>query len=304
MVDFFVLKSYIFASIFLNLMNLAFLGLGIMGSPMALHLKNKGYNVKVWNRTENKIKKAGFEVLPLHNVVKDADFIMMCLGDDLSVNQTTNTILPFVKKGVNIIDHTTTSAELSRKLYTICKEKGVNFLDAPMTGGQLGAESGTLVMMCGGDFEVFEKSKPILQSYTSSLEYFGEIGSGQLCKMVNQIAIAGIIQSLAEAVSFADKAGIDAKKLFKIIEGGAGGSWQMKNRHELMISRDFKENFGFPAEWMLKDLNICLAEGKKLNANLESTAEIAKKYATIVKEINPRFDTSSLILLSNIALNT
>jgi len=280
-------------------MNIAFLGLGIMGTPMSTHLKHKGYNLKVWNRTQSKVSNAGFKVLPLQEVVQDADFIMMCLGNDASVDEMVKIILPFIKKGAVLIDHTTTSAKLSRKLYKICKKSGVNFLDAPMTGGQVGAEKGTLVMMCGGDLEVFEKSKPILEVYTSSLEYFGKTGSGQLCKMVNQIAIAGIIQSLAEAVNFAGKAGIDAHKLFNIIDGGAGGSWQMKNRHKLMISRDFQDNFGFPAEWMLKDLQICLDEGKKINADLNMTEEIAKKYEIITKEINPRFDTSSLILLLN-----
>lgn len=278
-------------------MKLAFLGLGIMGLPMAGHLKEKGFNLKVWNRNSEKVTKFGFEILPLVEVVKDVDCVISCLGNDLSVEEISRQILPVIKKDAIWIDHTTISATLTSKLYQDCKEYSVHFLEAPITGGQAGAETGKLTIMCGGDEEVFKKSLPILNSYALKAEYFGKIGNGQKAKMANQICIAGVLQGLAEAVSFAQKSGLDADKLFKLISGGSAGSWQMQNRHELMISQDYQENFGFPVEWMVKDLNIALNEAQKIGANLHTTSMIKEKYKKIKEEINPRFDTSSLILL-------
>lgn len=275
----------------------AFIGLGIMGFPMARHLKEKEFDLKVWNRNPEKVKQFGNEILTLEEVIKDADFVISCLGNDASVEEIQKQILPAMKKGAVWIDHTTISATLTMKLYKTCKDYRIDFLEAPVTGGQAGAENGKLTIMCGGDKEIFEKSLPILNSYALKAEYFGQIGNGQKAKMVNQICIASVLQGLAEAVSFAKRAGLDADKLFKLISGGAAGSWQMQNRHELMISENYKENFGFPVEWMVKDLDIALKEAEKIGANLEITSTINEKYKKIKQEINPRFDTSSLILL-------
>ena len=282
----------------------AFIGLGIMGFPMARHLKKAGFEVSVWNRNHEKALKfteefGGFTSTELKEVVKDADFIMTCLGNDNSVETIAGEFLPFIKHGSTLIDHTTVSANLSRKLYAKCKSFQIDFLEAPLTGGQAGAENGKLTVLCGGEKQVFEKSLPILQVYGSRIEYFGETGNGQTAKMVNQICIAGIIQSLAEAISFAKKAGLDADKLFKTIGAGAGSSWQMNNRHELMISGDYKENVGFPVEWMVKDLGIALEEAERIGADLKITSEINELFKKVQTEISQRFDTSSLILLLN-----
>ena len=171
------------------------------------------------------------------------------------------------------------------------------FLEAPVTGGQAGAENGKLTILCGGEKGVFEKSLKVLETYGIKIEYFGEAGMGQSAKMVNQICIAGIIQSLAEAINFAEKAGLETEKLMKTLSIGAGSSWQMNNRHELMLSRDYKENFGFPVEWMVKDLEIAIEEASKINADLKITKEVNNLFKKVKDEINPRFDTSSLILL-------
>ena len=213
----------------------------------------------------------------------------MCLGDDKSVENIMNQVLPFAKKDAIFIDHTTISAETTKNLAKKCI-----FLDAPVTGGQGGAEAGTLAILCGGDEAVFKKCKPIMQSYGKNIEYFGVSGSGQIAKMANQICIAGIIQSLAESVNFAKKSGLDCQKLYKTIGQGAGSSWQMNNRAEWMIDGNFEPNKGFPVEWMIKDLNICLDEAEKIGADLPITTAINEKYKKIE---NKRIDTSSLILL-------
>lgn len=282
----------------------AFIGLGIMGFPMASHLKNKGFEVSVWNRNFAKSQKfvaevGGFTSQNIKEVVEHADVVIMCLGNDASVREITNSFLKFMKKGAVLVDSTTASAELARELYIKCKEHGIDFLDAPLTGGQGGAVAGTLCVMCGGEEEVFNKTKPVFESYGTKIEYFGKAGSGQIAKMANQICIAGIIQSLAEGVNFAEKAGIDANKLFKLVQTGAGGSWQMINRHEWMLKKNFKENEGFPVEWMVKDLEICLHEAKYNGAKLPIAEEIKDLFKKVATEINPRIDTSSLILLLN-----
>ncbi len=271
-------------------MKIAFLGLGIMGFNMAKHLQ-KNHEVLVWNRNSEKTIKFGQPVLSLQETVQNADFIIMCLGDDKSVENIVNQVLLFAKKDAIFIDHTTISAETTKKLATKC-----TFLDAPVTGGQGGAEAGTLAILCGGKKEVFEKCKPIMQSYGKNIEYFGKSGNGQIAKMANQICIAGIIQSLAESVNFAKKSGIDAEKLYKTIGQGAGSSWQMNNRANWMIDGNFESNKGFPVEWMIKDLNICLDEATKIGADLPLTYAINEKYKQIE---NKRIDTSSLILLLN-----
>jgi 3-hydroxyisobutyrate dehydrogenase-like beta-hydroxyacid dehydrogenase len=281
---------------------IAFLGLGIMGFPMARHLIQKGFKVSVWNRNFAKAKKfmeefGGLASEKIENIVKDADYVITCLGNDASVESISSEFLPFMKKGACFIDHTTISANLTRKLFEKCKSFEVDFLEAPVTGGQAGAENGKLTILCGGERGVFEKSLEVLQIYGVKIEYFGEAGMGQSAKMVNQIAIAGIIQSLAEAINFAEKAGLETEKLMKTLSIGAGSSWQMNSRHELMISGDYKENFGFPVEWMVKDLEIAIEEASKINADLKITAEVNSLFKKVRDEISPRFDTSSLILL-------
>lgn len=281
---------------------IAFLGLGIMGFPMARHLIQKGFEVSVWNRNFAKAKKfteefGGLASENIENIVKDVDYVITCLGNDASVESISSEFLPSMKKGACFIDHTTISANLTRKLFERCKSFEVDFLEAPVTGGQAGAENGKLTILCGGERGVFEKSLEILETYGVKIEYFGEAGMGQSAKMVNQIAIAGIIQSLAEAINFAEKAGLETEKLMKTLSIGAGSSWQMNNRHELMISGDYQENFGFPVEWMVKDLEIAIEEASKINADLKITAEVSGLFKRVRDEISPRFDTSSLILL-------
>jgi 3-hydroxyisobutyrate dehydrogenase-like beta-hydroxyacid dehydrogenase len=281
---------------------IAFLGLGIMGFPMARHLIQKGFTVSVWSRNFAKAKKfieefGGLASENIENTVKDADYVITCLGNDASVESISSEFLPSMKKGACFIDHTTISANLTRKLFEKCKSFEVDFLEAPVTGGQAGAENGKLTILCGGERGVFEKSLEVLQIYGVKIEYFGEAGMGQSAKMVNQICIAGIIQSLAEAINFAEKAGLETEKLMKTLSIGAGSSWQMNNRHELMISGDYKENFGFPVEWMVKDLEIAIEEASKINADLKITKEVRGLFKRVRDEISPRLDTSSLILL-------
>jgi 3-hydroxyisobutyrate dehydrogenase len=280
-----------------------FLGLGIMGSPMSRHIKKAGFDLTVWNRNAEKAEKFAEDfqanyTADLALAVTEADVVLMCLGNDKSVQDTVNIILPAMKKGAVLIDHTTTSAKLARHLYETCKTAGVNFLEAPVTGGQIGAEQGKLTMMCAGDEQVYQQVLPILDVYALKREYFGKSGNGQAAKMMNQICIAGILQSLAEAVNFAKKEGLDTDKLFQLLATGAGGSWQMANRYALMVSGDYQENFGFPVEWMLKDLGICIDEAEAVGANLEIIKVIRDKYQEINDTINPRFDSSSLVLLN------
>lgn len=280
----------------------SFLGLGIMGYSMAKHLKNKGYNLSVWNKSFNKAQKFvsendAFTSEDISEVVQDSDFIFMCLGDDKSVEDVMNEVIMYAGQGAVIVDHTTTSADLARTLYDLCLQKGLYFLDAPVTGGSNGAQNGTLTIMCGGDKEVFEKTRQVMQSYGDKIEYFGKAGQGQTCKMVNQICIAGLLQALSEAVNFAQKAGLDTEKLFNTINAGAGSSWQMNNRINWMLQKQYQENEGFPVEWMIKDLNICLEEAKNIGADLKITSEVNELYKQIAKKISPRIDTSSLVLL-------
>lgn len=278
-------------------MKVVFLGLGVMGFAMAKHLQHQKFILKVWNRNPLKVDLFGQTYLSLLETVMDADFIISCLGDDDSVKEIGNKILPKLKPNSIWIDHSTISADLTQELFKQSKAYKVHFLEAPVTGGQAGAEFGKLTIMCGGEYEIFNKSKPILEHYALKLEYFGNIGSGQRAKMVNQIAIAGIIQSLAEAIDFAKKSNLDATKLLSFLSDGSASSWQMKNRSNVMISQEYKENIGFPAEWMLKDLKICIEEGKKNHANLELTNLIQQKYEQVIAQYSGRFDASSLILL-------
>ena len=279
----------------------AFIGLGVMGFPMAGHLKAKGYDVIVYNRTGAKAdawaQKHGGKSAPTPaSAAKDADFVMTMVGNDKDVEEVIlgkDGVLAGMKKGAVLVDHTTASADVARKVYAAAKAKGVPFIDAPVSGGQAGAENGKLTVMCGGDKESFERAKPVMDSYARAVTLLGPAGAGQLTKMVNQICIAGLVQALSEGIAFAEKAGLDADLVLDVISKGAAQSWQMENRGKTMHQRKF--DFGFAVDWMRKDLGICLAEAKRNGAKLPVTQTVAGFYDEVSKNGGQRFDTSSLI---------
>jgi 3-hydroxyisobutyrate dehydrogenase-like beta-hydroxyacid dehydrogenase len=279
----------------------SFLGLGVMGFPMAGHLKAKGYDVTVYNRTASKAdewaKKHGGRTAPTPAAAaRDADFVMVMVGNDADVEQVIlgkDGALAGAKKGAILVDHTTASADVARKVFEAAKKAGVDFIDAPVSGGQAGAENGKLTVMCGGEAGPFDRAKPVMDSYGRAVTLMGPAGSGQLTKMVNQICIAGLVQGLSEGLAFAEKAGLDVNLLLDVISKGAAQSWQMENRGKTMHERKF--NFGFAVDWMRKDLGICLAEAKRNGAKLPVTQVVAGYYDEISKNGGNRFDTSSLI---------
>ena len=279
----------------------AFLGLGVMGFPMAGHLKAKGYDVTVYNRSPEKAKqwveKHGGQSAPTPAAaVKDCEFVMMCVGNDkdlLEVAGGKDGALSGMKKGAILVDHTTASADAARKIHADAKSKGISFIDAPVSGGQAGAENGKLTVMCGGDADAFEKAKPVMDSYGKAVTLMGAPGAGQLTKMVNQICIAGLVQALAEGIDFATRAGLDPERVLDVISKGAAQSWQMENRGKTMVERKF--NFGFAVDWMRKDLGICLEEAKRNGAKLPVTEVVDKFYGDVQNAGGSRFDTSSLI---------
>ena len=279
----------------------AFIGLGVMGFPMAGHLKAKGYEVTVYNRTASKAQdwaaKHGGKTAPTPSAAaKDADFVMLMVGNDndlLEVALGKEGALAGMKKGAILVDHTTASADAARKVFAAAKEKGVDFIDAPVSGGQAGAENGKLTVMCGGEKAPFERAKPVMDSYGRAVTLMGAAGAGQLTKMVNQICIAGLVQGLSEGINFAEKAGLDADLVLDVISKGAAQSWQMENRGKTMHQRKF--DFGFAVDWMRKDLGICLAESKRNGAKLPVTQTVAGYYDEISKNGGNRWDTSSLI---------
>ena len=279
----------------------AFIGLGVMGFPMAGHLKAKGYDVTVYNRTgakaEDWVKKHGGRSAPTPAAAaKDQDFVMTMVGNDKDVEEVIlgkDGALAGMKKGAILIDHTTASADVARKVYAAAKAKDIAFIDAPVSGGQAGAENGKLTVMCGGDKEPFERAKPVMDSYARAVTLLGTAGAGQLTKMVNQICIAGLVQGLSEGIAFAEKAGLDAGLVLDVISKGAAQSWQMENRGKTMHERKF--NFGFAVDWMRKDLGICLAEAKRNGAKLPVTQVVAGYYDDVSKSGGSRWDTSSLI---------
>jgi 3-hydroxyisobutyrate dehydrogenase-like beta-hydroxyacid dehydrogenase len=279
----------------------AFLGLGVMGFPMAGHLKAKGYDVTVYNRSAEKAKawveKHGGKSAPTPEAAAaDADFVMMCVGNDrdlLEVALGKDGALSGIRKGAVLVDHTTASADAARKIFAEAKAKGVSFIDAPVSGGQAGAENGKLTVMCGGEKEPFERAKAVMDSYGRAVTLMGEAGAGQLTKMVNQICIAGLLQGLSEGIAFAEKAGLDANLVLDVISKGAAQSWQMENRGKTMHERKF--NFGFAVDWMRKDLGICLEEAKRNGAKLPVTQVVDQYYGDVQKAGGNRWDTSSLI---------
>lgn len=282
--------------------NVAFIGLGVMGYPMAGHLKVKGgHQVTVYNRTFAKAEKwaeqfGGTAARTPAEAARDADFVFVCVGndDDLrSVTTAADGVLQGMKPGAILIDNTTASAEVARELDAAARQKGTAFIDAPVSGGQAGAENGVLTVMCGGDPETFEKARPVIESYARMVGLMGPAGAGQLTKMINQICIAGLVQGLAEGIHFGKRAGLDIEKVVEVISKGAAGSWQMENRHKTM-NQD-KYDFGFAVDWMRKDLGIVLAEARRNGAKLPVTAVVDQFYGDVQDMGGNRWDTSSLL---------
>ena len=287
----------------MSIKNVSFIGLGVMGYPMAGHLKNYGYNVTVYNRTTAKAERWVEEYNGnMANTPGDAsqssEIIFMCVGRDediIEVMEGDNGILSSAKEGLIIVDHTTASAEIARTYFAKLQKKNVAFLDAPISGGQAGAENGALSIMIGGQEKDFEVVKPVLQSYGKAIELIGPSGSGQIAKMINQICIAGLVQGLSEAMAFGKKAKVDMEKVLSVISKGAAQSWQMENRYRTMI--DGKFDYGFAVDWMRKDLSICFNEAKKNGASLPITEIVDKYYEQVQKNGGNRLDTSSLMTL-------
>jgi len=283
----------------------AFLGLGVMGYPMAGHLLKKGgHDVTVFNRTAAKAqqwaKEYGGKSAPTpREAVKDCDFVMMCVGNDDDIRSVVYGdagALAGMKKGAILVDHTTASAIVARELHKACKDKGIGFVDAPVSGGQAGAVNGQLGIMCGGEQADFDKAKPVIDVYAKMAALIGGPGAGQLTKMVNQIVIAGLLQGLSEGINFSKRAGLDVEKVISVISKGAAQSWQMENRWKQMNEVKF-DGFGFAVDWMRKDLGICLEEAKKNGARLPVTALVDQFYAQIQARGGNRWDTSSLMNL-------
>ena len=276
----------------------AFLGLGVMGYPMAGHLVSAGHEVTVWNRTAEKSEAwanayAGAAAASPIEAIADADFAFFCLGDDPDVEVVFDALESAITPGMIIVDHTTASAGLARTLADRAHAKGAAFIDAPISGGQAGAENGALTIMCGGAETAFEKAKPIMSAYGKRMTLIGKSGAGQLAKSVNQICIAGIIQGLAEGLHFADEAGLDIAKVIEAISGGAAQSWQMENRWETMSRGEYEH--GFAVDWMRKDLRITLETARENGASLPLTAMVDQYYADIQAMGGQRWDTSSLL---------
>ncbi|WP_424832960.1 NAD(P)-dependent oxidoreductase [Ruegeria sp.] len=279
----------------------AFLGLGVMGFPMAGHLQAAGHQVTVYNRTAAKAEAwaaqyGGTMALTPQETAKDAEFVMACVGndDDLRVVCTgENGAFHGMSEGAIFVDHTTVSAKVTRELYDAAKRQNIHFVDAPISGGQAGAENGVLSIMCGGDQAAFDAAEPVMQVYSKICRRIGDSGAGQMTKMCNQIAIAGLVQGLSEALHFAEKAGLDGRAVVEVISQGAAGSWQMANRYETMLDDHFEH--GFAVDWMRKDLGICLATANETGASLPATALVDQFYKDVQKLGGGRWDTSSLI---------
>jgi 3-hydroxyisobutyrate dehydrogenase len=280
----------------------AFLGLGVMGYPMAGHLKNKGgHEVTVYNRTAAKAEKwvaqHGGKSAPTPKAAAEGqDFIMTCVGNDNDLRDVTlgaEGAFAGVKKGAVFVDHTTASAEIARELQAEAKKRGFDFIDAPVSGGQAGAENGVLTVMCGGDPEPYGRTEKVIAAYARMCRLIGSSGAGQLTKMVNQICIAGLVEGLAEGIHFAKKAGLDVEAVIQTISKGAAQSWQMENRYKTMNEGKF--DFGFAVDWMRKDLAICISEARRNGAHLPVTALVDQFYSEVQKIGGRRWDTSSLI---------
>ena len=281
--------------------NVAFIGLGVMGYPMAGYISKGGHNVTVYNRTGTKADKwlkdfKGKKADTPKDAAKDADYIFTCVGNDNDLREVTfgdNGIFKSIKKGAVYIDNTTASATIAREIYSHAKKNGFGFLDAPVSGGQAGAENGALTVMVGGDQEDFDKALDKIDCYSKKVKLLGKSGSGQLAKMVNQICIAGLVQGLSEAINFGQKAGLKMEDVIEVISKGAAQSWQMENRYKTMLEDKF--DFGFAVDWMRKDLKIAMEEAKNNGSLLPITEIIDKYYAEVQDMGGKRWDTSSLI---------
>jgi len=283
-------------------MNVAFLGLGVMGYPMAGHLKAKGgHDVTVYNRTFAKAEKwaaqfGGAAAKTPREAAQGRDFVFACVGNDDDLRAVVlgpDGAFAGMKKGAIFVDNTTASAEVARELHAEAKKLGLNFVDAPVSGGQAGAENGVLTVMCGGDEDAYAAAEPVIMAYARACKRLGASGAGQLTKMCNQICIAGLVQGLSEAIAFAKRAGLDAEAVIEAISKGAAQSWQMENRYKTMNAGKFE--FGFAVDWMRKDLGICLAEARNNGAHLPVTALVDQFYGDVQEMGGGRWDTSSLI---------
>ena len=281
--------------------SVTFIGLGVMGYPMAGHLANAGLEVRVWNRTHAKAEQwaaeyPGQACETVAGAVQGAEFVMTCVGADkdlIEVYEGEHGIIANASEGTVLIDHTTATADVAERLAAAAKARNQAFIDAPISGGQQGAERGQLTVMCGGSDEAFSKASPLIDHYARAVTLLGPVGSGQKTKMVNQIAIAGLVQGLSEALHFAEKADLDVQKVVDVISKGAAQSWQMENRSATMIAGKF--DHGFAVDWMRKDLGICLTEANKINASLPVTALVDQFYGDVQAMGGRRWDTSSLI---------
>ena len=281
--------------------NKGFVGLGVMGFPMANHLHNGGHKVRVCNRSEDKSKRwanlTGEDYfLTPEEVAEDCNVVFLCVGNDEDVRSVVtgeDGILKSLKPGSIVVDHTTTSATLAQEMSSKCLNQEIFFIDAPLSGGQIGAESGKLTVMAGGDKNAFNKIKELLSLYSKFVRRMGDSGTGQLTKMVNQICIASLIQGLAEGINFSEKAGLDTKGVIEVISKGAAQSWQMDNRWETMLTGEY--DHGFAVDWMRKDLGIAIKEAENNTANIDVTKTIDQYYKEVQAMGGSRWDTSSLL---------
>ena len=279
---------------------IAFIGLGVMGYPMAGHLQQAGHQVCVYNRTKDKAARwvaefGGDQAATPGEAARGAELVMTCVGNDddlASVVLGSTGVLAGLAEGGILIDHTTASADIARQLADAAHQQGCTFIDAPVSGGQQGAEQGTLTIMCGGDEASFERARPVLDHYARAVTLMGENGAGQLTKMVNQICVAGVVQGLAEGMAFAENAGLDLKRVIDVISQGAASSWQMVNRHDTMIRDEYEH--GFAVDWMRKDLDICQREATTNGSELPLTDMINRFYTEVQGMGGGRWDTSSL----------
>ncbi|RBO86173.1 3-hydroxyisobutyrate dehydrogenase [Marinomonas aquiplantarum] len=282
-------------------MKVSFIGLGTMGFPMAGHLSKAGHSVVVYNRSVEKAQLwcdrfAGSYAETPAEAAKDADIVLTCVGNDKDLKDVylgLNGAFQLAKPGTLFIDHTTASAEVAKQLHQAANEKGYDFMDAPVSGGQAGAENGVLTVMIGGESAHLETAKPVLDCYAKATSLMGDVGQGQVAKMVNQILIAGVLSGLSEGIRFAQQAGLDIPTLVDTLKHGAAGSWQLENRGETMAKDEF--DFGFAIEWMHKDLGLCLAQAEKMGLNLPLTQEVDEKYQQLINAGHGRQDTSVLI---------
>lgn len=281
-------------------MKIAFIGLGVMGFPMAGHLQRKGHDVTVWNRSAEKAARwaatcGGRAAATPADAVHDADLVFTCVGNDDDVRAVTiasGGAIGAMKTGAVLVDHTTASAELARELDAACHARGLGFVDAPVSGGQPGAENGQLTVMCGGSEPDFARAEPVIRCYARACILMGPAGSGQLTKMVNQLCVAGVIAGLSEGMAFAENAGLDLQRVIDVISKGAAQSWQMDNRHKTMIANQF--NHGFAIDWMRKDLAICFREAERNGSELDLARLIDAQYAEVQAMGGGRWDTSGL----------